>query len=66
MGTNQVRQLKIEIERLEHEKLLQSRILNRIREVLLLRTEWKGEFTKGQDLADIVEEALKNGPYNSN
>jgi RNA polymerase sigma factor (sigma-70 family) len=50
-----------ELDRVSNERLLQSRILNSIRELLILRTEWNGVFAKGEDLSSIIKEIVETG-----
>lgn len=51
----------IEIDNLTDQVATASRILNKIRELLITRTEWNGLFYKGEDLSDLVKEALEKG-----
>ena len=54
----QLNQAEEEIDRLARNIKSQSVILNKIRELLLTKTEWNGTFGKGEDLSDIVEKNL--------
>jgi hypothetical protein len=55
----ELKQAEIVINRLENDRLFQSRILNTIREHLITRTKWNGVFLKGEDLSTIVLELLE-------
>ena len=52
-------QAHLQIDTLERDKAFQSRILNSIREMLVIRTSWDGVFSKGEDLSTLVSEYLE-------
>jgi hypothetical protein len=50
-----------ELDSVTNDRMMQSRILNSIRELLVLRTEWNGVFAKGEDLSSIIKEVIETG-----
>lgn len=49
------------IEFLTRDKNFAAMMLNKIRETLLIKTDWNGAFSKGEDLATIVAEYIEKG-----
>jgi hypothetical protein len=56
--TNKLDQAEDEIYSLNNKLTKQSIILNKIRETLLLKTDWNGAFEIGEDLSDIMTKYL--------
>ena len=50
-----------ELDSVTNDRMMQSRILNSIRELLITRTDWNGVFARGEDLSTIIEEVIETG-----